>query len=452
MVTVSKKIRITDLTNFPVSVDGTTGVPATGGGGGYPYPYYYQPFPPFSAGIPGTEGAGTDPIVDPHPGSCDPGYVKDSQGYCVPVSSLPACPTGQVRDVVTGLCTVTIPTGGGGGGTGIGQLYSATVPPSSVQGETIKIQTVLKNSATTNSYSFGARILIPSINIDTFSPLIPIGAGATLLVETTIVLPGSIAIGAVAGTIQVVRQVSTVPASVVIDDTEPFTLNIVTNVPYPCSSLPACPTGYHRDAACNCISDIPTGGGGTATITLSAAVVQQGHSISITATGFGPSEVIDFTATVGTTLVASEPKATNSAGTVVLNSLTFSPVSPLGIATILAKGRTSNKSATGIVTVTSATGPPPTTPPPTGAAVITTNKSTYSRNETITISGSGFKPGENVDVRVRIEESTRQNKTVKANSTGGISTTLKSDKKGNGYIKAEGLSSHRVARRNIKVV
>jgi len=433
MVTVSKKIRITDLTNFPVSVDGTSGTPSTGVPG---YPYYYQPIPNFPVGIPGTDtGNISDPITDPHPGSCDAGYVKDSNGYCVPINSLPACPSGQARDVNTGLC-VTTTTNPPPTTTGIGLLASATVPPSSVPGESITILTSIKNTGTVNSYSFGARVRIGSLSIDIFSPLTSIAAGNTVVISTRITLPGNTPLGAVAGTIDVVRQVSTIPASVVIDDSEPFTLNIVTNVPYPCSSLPACPTGYHRDSACNCVSDTTTPptttntsfytlvrrvGDGNTHIYTKAEIEAYGVVVNQYNTNL-PSAITCTTA--GCLLgwvVVNVP--TNTYNNSFLTGLGFTP------------GVTIPGSGGGTTTG--------------GTAVITTNKTTYKKGQTITASGNGFTPGESVRLYLTIEGTLVQEKSVTANSTGGIAGTLIAGKIGGGHTQAKGRTSGKAASKHI---
>jgi hypothetical protein len=342
-------------------------------------------------------GAQYPPVQFPTPGT------GEGTGLEEPPTTT-TCPTGYAWNSTTSQC-VLIPTGGAG------QITEVQVPTTSNVGSPIVIKTWVKNT-TLGTLVYTVTVSIPGLGINTTSPALSVAAGQIALIETTITIPSTAVVGSYAGVV-------TVYASNQIHDTEPFTLSV------------------------------SGAGTGAATIVPSATTVLRGNSISIACTGFGASEFIDFVAKVGTTVVSTDNKQTGTNGSIVLDTLTFYSSSPTGTAVITATGRTSGRIATASVTVTSST----TTG---GTASISTNKSSYVKGQTISVTGSGYLAGEKVKLWLSKDGVTRCSASdMTANSSGAVSGSINAcyapSDGGTVNVRGEGRTSKRMGVRGIKI-
>lgn len=269
-----------------------------------------------------------------------------------------------------GIPDVVGPGGGGatGSGLGEGEIVKVEVPSSAASGSTFLIKSTFKNkSASTQNFSL--RILISPLGINTVTPTVSLTAGQQSIIESTIILPNVQYGGNFPGAVEL-RSVTGTNV-ILFQDSEAFTLAVV--------------------------GSGTTSGGPAAAITPSATFVMRGTSISINCINFGASEVIDFVAKVGTTVVATDTKSAGTNGAAVLNTLTFSSSSPTGIAVITATGRTTGKIATTQVTVTLTA---------TGVATILPSATTVQQGKSVAIACSNFLAGEIVDIVAKVGTTT----------------------------------------------
>jgi hypothetical protein len=386
-----------------------------------PEPSYTPGFPygPVEFPTPSTTPApGVEDI--PSPTTCPTGQAPNSAGQCVPIQQLPDCAAGYARNTTTGLCE-PLPFNAGQG-----DITSVQVPATVVRGNSFLITTWFKNTVLT-PLQYVVRVTIGALGLDYTAPALSVEAGQTAKVETTLVVPANTPAGSYQGTVSL-RAYS--PANILVNqDSEPFTLVVTTQ----------------------------TGTTPTAVITLSKTTVQAGGTFSVTCAGFGPGETIDFIAKIGSTVIAVDEKAADSSGAVVLNTLDIYTTAPTGTATVVATGRTTFRVATATIAITAATPTPTPTTCPTGqhlengvcvpdttyTGTTSLNKTTYVLGETITASGTGFAPGENIEVRLYIpnDVSVYAVPLFTASATGTWSTTLPANTVGTGHVHMKGQTS-----------
>jgi RNA polymerase sigma factor (sigma-70 family) len=124
----------------------------------------------------------------------------------------------------------------------------------------------------------------------------------------------------------------------------------------------------------------------TATLAFSTQFPAPGDTYTITATGFGPGEVIRFSGDPSPQVTTA---TTDSAGTVTA-TLTVDAAAASGTYAITATGRTTATTASGTITVTSQPGPP----------TLTVSATPLSTGQAVTATGTGFPANTPVTVEV----------------------------------------------------
>lgn len=285
-----------------------------------------QQAPPINVGVPST---GSPDLIYEPPGnvSCPAGYALNNQNQCV-----------------------FVPTSGD-----VGDITQVQVPSTSTAGGQAIIKTWFKNQHT-STLEYQVQIVITGLSINVTSPALSVAAGQTAMIETTINIPTTATNSTYSGVAQL-KASGTTASSFVLQDSETFSLGVGVTV-----------------------------ASGTAAITVSKTTVSPSGSISVTATGFQPGEVITFQAKVGTVYVAQDFKTADTTGTAKLGTLYFEHTSPLGEAIVKAKGTQSGRQAQKTITVAA----------PVGTIVVSFTQTTIARGQSFPITATGFNPGEQV--------------------------------------------------------
>lgn len=406
------------------------------------------------------------------------------------------CPTGYAYNSQTGQC-VLLPAG-----TGIGQITEIQVPSTSAVGGTIVVKTWIKNN-TLGTVSYTVTVTITALGISTTSPALAIAAGGTALVETVITIPTTAAPGTYAGIVTVwasnaihdsesfVLSVSgagagaaqIVPSSTSVQRGQSISIqcagygvgeiidfeakvgsilvasdakttgsigtaildSLTFNLDSPLGTAVITATGRETARTANASVTVTAGPtSGVAAIAPSSSSVNAGSSLAVVATNFGAGEIVDFTARVGTAIVATDAKTMDSSGSATLSTLTFATTA-LGTAVITALGRSTGKSATASVTVLAAS---------VLAAKIVPSATTVAIGKSIALTCTNFGPNETIDFVAKVGTVTvsTDNKLTDANGS-VILTSLKiyNGPAGTAVVTGTGRTTGKTATINITV-
>lgn len=384
----------------------------------------------------------------------------------VPTGTTPPPTCGTDQHIENGVCVPNTPPTAG-------EITNVNITPNNAPGSTVTLIMTFRHNGVDSNASYFMHATLPAAGVNISTTPINVPATGQGVLTSTFIVPAGYTFDSITGLVELVHVIAQNVNRT--DDTE----NIVVPVQVPGAPPTSCPTGQHLEGNV-CVPDVAPVAGEILNVNISPTNAPGGVVIMTTTFQHNGSEsnanyfvYIIFPA-LGINHASDSLTVPSQGQGVIVTNMTI-PTTFTGTA-IQGTLQLVRQIATGInrtddtesltVPVTQPSTPivcasgtvlvsgvcvPVTTSGGSTALAIFTDKSSYTKGQTIKVMGTGFEPSEQVSIRVRIAEHTTNDKTVTSTATGTIVGTLKADTKGIGYVKGEGLSSHLIARKSITI-